>query len=467
MIAALRRARWWRLTALALRQPPAVTLKQIAPRSLFGRSMLIIVLPIAIMQVAVMWAFFDRHWVTVTSRLAESVAGDIAVILELYERNPSINTLDDLQAWIGQPTAISVALEEDAKLPTTVRSSFFDVLDRTLRQALADKLTHQFWFDTTRYPFHVEILVQVDAGVLRMVAPRDRVFASTGHIFLLWIIAASTLLTTVSLLYIRNQVRPIERLAAAADEFGRGQDTPNFKPAGALEVRQAAHAFLDMRERIRRHLEQRTTILAGVSHDLRTPLTRFKLQLALLPAGPDRDAMAKDVADMEAILNEYLAFARGAGEDAFVPTDLSTLVREVAGDVEHRPGADIRVHADTAAGLTVPIQPAAMKRCLENLVTNAAAFADAVRVTARRTAQAVIIDVDDSGPGIPEHLREEAFKPFNQLDRAGAKEGNRMGYGLGLAIARDAARRHGGDVILGESDLGGLRARVRLPASEA
>ncbi len=450
-------------------------LKDYLPKSLFGRSLLIIVLPIALMQVAVAWAFFDAHWETVTSRLSETVAGDIAVIVETYRADATPEEREALRR-LEDTLGISAVLEPQAKLPTTIRSSFFRVLDRTIRRALSEKLDAPFWFDTTRYPAYVDVRVQVDGGVLRLIVPRDRVFATTGHIFILWIVGATTLLTAVSVIYIRNQARPIERLAAAADAFGRGADAPDFKPSGASEVRQAAQAFLKMRDRIARHIEQRTTILAGVSHDLRTPITRLRLHLAMLPESADVDAMRRDLADMEAILEEYLAFARGmAGEDP-EPVDLGELARDAVRDAGHArdpaaadsgdPGdgagdAGVRIEIETGGDLVALVRAAAMKRALTNLIANAAAHGAHVAVAARRLDDAIVIDIDDDGPGIPEDLREEAFKPFNRIDPA--RNRNTNGVGLGLAIARDVARGHGGEIRLSESPLGGLRATVRVP----
>ncbi|MCG8443307.1 MAG: ATP-binding protein [Caulobacterales bacterium] len=431
-------------------------IKDLLPKSLYGRAMLIIVAPIAMMQVAVAWSFFDAHWETVTSRLSESVAGDIAVVLDLYEQEPTPERLQQVAALAARTMSLSLAIEPEAELPLTVRSSFFRVLDRTLRRALSDKLTHAYWFDTTRYPAYVDIRVAVDAGVLRIIVPRDRVFATTGHIFLLWIVGASSLLTAVSLIYIRNQAKPIERLAEAAERFGRGQDAPNFRASGASEVRQAARAFIDMRRRIKRHIEQRTTLLAGVSHDLRTPLTRLKLQLALSPQTEEVKEMRRDLSDMEEVLEDYLAFASGMGGEDPEPTDLGDLAREVAEQAGCATD-DIAVAPDE--DLVVAVRAAAMKRCLQNLVGNAAYHGERVTVSARRANGSIEIDVDDDGPGIEEELREEAFRPFNQLTPAG-RGGS---IGLGLAIARDVARGHGGDISLGESPLGGLRATVRVP----
>ncbi len=435
-------------------------LKDYLPTSLFGRALLIIVLPVALMQVAVTWAFFEAHWETVTKRLSESVAGDIAVVMDLYEQDPSAERLAAIQPLALRTMSVSIELEPDADLPTTVRSSFFSVLDRTLRRALADKIEHAFWFDTTRYPSYVEIRVLVDAGVLRLIVPRDRVFATTGHIFLIWIAIATLFLTAISVIYIRNQAKPIERLAAAAERFGRGQDSPAFRPSGAREVRRAAQAFIDMRRRIKRHIDQRTTLLASVSHDLRTPLTRLKLELALLPDTDTRADMRRDVEDMEAILNEYLAFAQGVGGEDPDDHDIADLTAEVV-DGAVRSGDHVELTQEARTDFVAQVRAAAFKRCLANLIGNATRHGETVHVMLRRTPTAIEIDVDDDGPGIAPEDYAEAFRPFGTLDPARRASG--AGVGLGLAIARDIAHAHGGDITLSAAPLGGLRARVRLP----
>ena len=450
-----RRGGRWRAR---LRLGRRISIKRYLPTGLFARSLLIIVLPVALMQVAVTWSFFEEHWETVTSRLSESVAGDVAMLTELYEtRGPA--EFDAFARTAFDTMGVSVVMREGESLPSSRRSAFFRALDRTLRSALAAKLDNPFWFDTTRYPEYVDIRVAVDEGVLTFIVVREQVFATTGHIFLLWILGASTLLTAVSIIFIRNQVKPIRSLAEAAEAFGRGQDIGRFKPAGAREVRQAASAFLDMRERLSRHMEQRTALLAGVSHDLRTPLTRLKLQLALLPQSEEREAARRDLADMEAALEEYLAFARGqAGEEAG-PVDIGALLAEIAAAAAREGGA-VRVEAPD--NLTAKARAGAIKRAVTNLVDNALTHGAHVRLTARRLGPRIEISVDDDGPGIPEALHEEAFKPFSRLDEA--RNANRKGVGLGLAIARDAARAHGGELTLETSDMGGLRAVLTLPA---
>lgn len=440
-------------------------IKRRLPSSLFGRSLLIIVLPVALMQVAVTYVFFENHWQTVTSRLSEGLAGDIAWAVESYQDDPNPAAFARLAERAEDSMGLSIALQRDRALPAGRREPpvlfepFFAPIDRSLQRALSERLDAPFWYDTTRYPAYVDIRIAVPGGVMRVLAPRDRAFATQGHIFVLWMTVATVLLTAVAILFIRNQVRAIERLANAAEAFGRGVDAPSFKPHGAREVRRAATAFLDMRGRIQRHIEQRTTLLAAVSHDLRTPLTRLKLALALAERSKGHEAMKRDVVEMEHMIDEYLAFARGEGGEAVETVRLRALIEEVS-EGAVRAGAQVRVTADPE--LTVAVRPNALKRALSNLVMNAAVHGERVEVSVRVPARGgVEILVDDDGPGIPEDRHEEAFKAFGRLDES--RNQNLKGVGLGLAIARDVARGHGGDITLDRSPLGGLRAVVRLP----
>ncbi|ENZ82104.1 MULTISPECIES: ATP-binding protein [Caulobacter] len=433
-------------------------IKRLLPTSLFGRSLLIIILPVAVMQIAVTWAFFDAHWQAVTSKLSEGLAGDIAWAVQSYEDDPSPAAVEKLAKRAEDSMSLSIAFQKGRKLPTGHRPSLFAALDRSLQHALEDRLDNPFWFDTTRYTAYIDIRVQVQGGVLQIYALRDRAYATQGHIFILWMVVATLLLTAVAILFIRNQVRAIERLADAADAFGRGEDN-DFKPHGAREVRQAAQAFLAMKARIVRHIEQRTALLASVSHDLRTPLTRLKLEMALSEPSEQIEAMKGDLAEMEHMIDEYLAFARGEGGEAAQVVDLAELVEGVVASAE-RAGAAIETQI--APGLEARLRPLAFRRALANLIDNGLAHARHVRVSvAPRLTGGVEIAVDDDGPGIPEDRYEEAFKPFSRLDES--RNQNEKGVGLGLAIARDMARGLGGDLVLARSALGGLRASIRLP----
>ena len=433
--------------------------KRSLPTSLFGRSLLIIVLPVALMQIAVTWIFFDAHWQTVTSRLSDGLAGEVAWAVESYQDDPSPQTMATIADRAEKSLNLSIALQPGRELPQGRRTNAFAVVDRAIDRALSQRLDSPYWFDTTRYPAYVDIRVKVDQGVIRILAPRDRAFATQGHIFVLWLAMATILLTAIAILFIRNQTRTIERLASAADAFGKGVDAPTFKPSGAREVRQAAQAFLAMKSRIQRHIDQRTALLASVSHDLRTPLTRLKLELALADPGPRTAEMKRDLAEMEHMIDEYLAFARGEGGEAVETVHLKSLIDEVS-EGAVRAGAQVRVAAEP--DLLAAVRPNALKRALSNLVMNAAAHGETVEVAATaRASGGVEIIVDDDGPGIPQDRYEDAFKAFNRLDDS--RNQNEKGVGLGLAIARDVARSHGGDITLDRSPMGGLRAIVRLP----
>jgi two-component system osmolarity sensor histidine kinase EnvZ len=294
--------------------------------------------------------------------------------------------------------------------------------------------------------------------VMRVFARRNAAYASNSHIFLLWRVGTSVILLGVAILFLRNQIRPILALADAAESFGKGREVPDFRPRGAREVRRAAHAFIEMKRRVERTLEQRTTMLAGVSHDLRTLLTRFKLELALLDDGPELTALKKDVDEMARMIEAYLAFARGDSGEPSAPTDMAAFLEELRSDAErHGHTASVVFHGVPI----VTVKPAAFKRCLANLVSNAARFAPSIAITGHRDHRYLTVTVDDDGPGIPPSLRDEVFKPFFRVDDA--RNQDEGGTGLGLAIARDIARSHGGDIMLSDSPLGGLRATVRVP----
>ncbi|QDH74054.1 HAMP domain-containing sensor histidine kinase [Brevundimonas sp. M20] len=434
-------------------------LKRRLPTSLWGRSLLIIVLPVLVMQVAVTWAFFDMHWQTVTARLSDGLAGDIAWAVESYADDPTPQNLDVIAERAERSMSLSIVLQEGETLPRETRRGTLGVVDRTLEAALRNRIDQPVWFDTTRYPAYVDIRVQQPQGVLRIIAPRERAVATQAHIFVLWLLIATVLLMGVAILFIRNQVRAIERLAEAAEAFGRGEPQERFKPSGAREVRAAARAFMDMRDRIQRHIDQRTALLASVSHDLRTPLTRLRLELALAPPFKRADAMRGDMDEMEHMIDEYLAFARGEAGEAAQDVSIPELLASAAEDAR-RAGAEVEVIAPDA--LTALVRPLAFKRAIINLAGNAASHGEHVRLSARPLPSGGLeITVEDDGPGIPDEMHEEAFRPFSRLDES--RNQNRKGVGLGLAIARDVARGHGGDITLERSDLGGLRALIRLP----
>ena len=445
-------------------KPLGRALRAFLPRGLLGRSLLIILLPLLILQGVALQLFYGGHLDVISRRLAGGVAGELGLVIEMLARDPSPET----RAWVFRETAwrldMTLAFEAGATLgPSQDRASSLPLLplEEDLAAAMAERVQRPFDTDWVTDPRSVIIRVQLPDGVLHAEAPRKRLFTGTLYLFVIWLVGTALLLLGVAALFMKNQVRAIRRLAGAAEAFGLGRDIGPIKPEGAAEVRQAAHAFNRMQERIRRFVGQRTEMLAGISHDLRTPLTRMRLGLAVLPRTEEEEgdiaALTGDVEEMERMVAAYLAFARGEGGEQPRPADLADLVREVARGAE-RDGAEVAVEAPSA--LVMPLRQDALRRCLANLLDNA-------RKHARRIAVAVAelpreagggwaqVTVDDDGPGIPAAQREEAFKPFATLSSGGT--------GLGLAIARDIARAHGGDIVLEDSPLGGLRARVRLP----
>ncbi len=434
--------------------------KDYLPKGLYARTLASIILPVVLLQILIAAVFFDDHWKLMSRRLADAVAGDVALTVWLFDRNPTPEALAPIAREVWRTTRLKVTLEPQLQIPAERPRNFFGVLDRTLENSLRAQLgARAFWFDAVTQGDYVEIRVPTHSGVLRFLAYRKRAYATNGHVFVIWVAGLTALLTTVSILFIRNQVRPIRRLAEAAQAYGTGREAPDFKPSGAREVRQAAAAVMEMRDRIQRHVEQRTALLASVSHDLRTPLTRLKLQLAMMTPSPDLDAARADLSDMERMLDEYLEFARGQIAEDPTRTDIGAILREAA-TAAGRDGKALAV--DIEPDLIAPARAGALKRCFANLIENAASFGEAVHVAARRSGDAVEICVEDDGPGIAPEQYEEAFRPFTRLDPS--RNQNRKGVGLGLAIARDVARGLGGDVTLSPSALGGLKALVRIPA---
>jgi two-component system, OmpR family, osmolarity sensor histidine kinase EnvZ len=437
-------------------------LKRILPRTLLGRMLLIILTPLVLLQVISTWVFYDRHYDTTTRRLAQGVAGDVAAVVQLLVREPG--GVDRLQIFrmARNTMRIDFSFSEDSLLPArTTRASlniFTNTLDRKLTNALDEFVGRPFLIDTRTLDDGVEILVQLADGVLRALVPYKRLFSSTTYIFITWMLGSSIVLFGVAVIFMRNQVKPIRRLARAADSFGKGRDVANFKPEGATEVRQAATAFLRMRDRIRRQIDQRTEFLAGVSHDLRTPLTRMKLQLALLRDVSEAENLESDVAEMERMVEGYLAFARGEGSEQPQPTDVAALLHEVVAQMR-RDGVNIDLHVEEV--ISLPLRQEAMRRCLTNLIGNAGRHGDHVSVRAGRRRRAIEITIDDDGPGIPQDRREDVFRPFFRLEQS--RNPATGGVGLGLSIARDMVRNHGGDVTLEDAPEGGLRARIWLP----
>ncbi len=429
-------------------------LRRILPRTLLGRSLLIILIPLLVTEGVALSLFYGSHLNIVSRRLSGAVAGEVMQTIDLLERDRSPRSRARVIAEAAQNYGLVMHFEPGAVLRTERRHNILGPMDDDLAAAMRETINRPFTMDWTSDPQHVRLRIRLMDGVLAVDAPRKRLDIGTIYFFLAWSVGSSGLLFAIAALFMRIQVRAIRRLSRAAEQFGMGRNVGFIKPEGAQEVRRAATAFNLMQERILRFVTQRTEMLAGVSHDLRTPLTRLRLSLAVLPpsASDDIEGMVGDIREMERMIDGYLAFARGEGAENRRSFDLAGTLEEIA-LAARRAGATLTVDAPPRA--TIEGRPDAIRRALTNLVDNARKHARSVAITLQMQPRQVQVNVDDDGPGVPPERRESVFRAF--------ESGARGGTGLGLTIARDIIRAHGGDIVLEQSPLGGLRARVRLP----
>lgn len=443
----------------ARRERSRWSISAVMPKGLYTRSLLIVILPMLLLQSIIALVFMERHWELTTRRLSQAVAQDISAIIDLYRALPTPEGRAKLVEIAGRELEIDVSFLPNQTLPAPKSAPLFFILDSVLSDEIARRTDLPFSVDSRSEPRRVEVQIKLDTEIVRLRTRVGRAYASNSHIFLVWMVVASVLLISVSILFLRNQIRPILHLANAAENLGKGREVADFPTRGAAEVRRATQAFFAMRDRIERQIEQRTTMLAGVSHDLRTVLTRLRLQIALMPKGEEAKDLESDVDEMERMLEGYLAFARGDAGEPARPLDASVLLAEIGSDAQ-RTGKTLEIAY--AGSPVVTARPDALKRAIGNLVTNASRFGRKVTVHGRHEKGQLVVTVDDDGPGVPNDKFEDVFRPFLRLDQA--RNLDHPGSGLGLTIARDIARGHGGDVILSKSPLGGLRAQLSIPA---
>jgi two-component system osmolarity sensor histidine kinase EnvZ len=454
----VRLKRFTRYSMIRLRQwSSRLTLS--LPRGLYARSLIIIIAPMVLLQSVIAFVFMERHWQTVTQRLSTAVTRDIAAIIEILDTYPQDEDYLNVITLAREKLALNIAILPPDPLPGPAPKPFFSILDSILSQEITNQIGKPFWIDTVGNSNLVEIRIQLEDKVLRVFAKRSQAYASNTHIFLLWMVGTSLVLLFIAILFLRNQIRPIQRLADAADDFGKGRALPaDFRPRGAIEVRRAGLAFIKMRERIEKQIEQRTEMLTGVSHDLRTILTRFKLQLALQEPSKEMEALEKDIADMQSMLEGYMDFAKGEVEEETGEVDLAVMIASFEDEARIRKH---RMKSNIVGRKDIVVRPVAFRRLMENVISNSFRYATRTEIVARNAKGRLTLFVDDNGPGIPKDKREEVFKPFYRLDEA--RNLDESGTGLGLAIARDIARRHGGNITLEDSTLGGLQVIVDIP----
>ena len=429
----------------------------VLPKGLLARSFLMIVMPVVLLQLVVAVLFYEQHWKIISNRMASGIAGDISYVLSLMDKNPK-NEWQDIFNDAQRNLKIGFFMLDKDKMPASANAISDEIAVEELSRVVAKTIPYNFIITEGAQNKTVRVYLQMPEGVLEIVVPMRRFFSSTAYVFPAWMFGSAVLLFGIAWLFMRIQVRSIRRLSKAADRFGKGQDMPNFKPEGASEVRQAAVAFINMRDRIKRQLDERTTMLAGVSHDLRTPLTRMKLQLAMMKKNEEIELLRSDVKDMEVMLEGYLSFARGEGKEAFQKVEVSALVKELVRKMRRGP-AKIDLHIEQP--MEMMVRPNDFSRAVANVLSNATRYAPQAAVSIGTRGGALEIIVDDNGKGIPENLRAEVFKAFYRVEESRNKQTG--GVGLGLTITRDIVMAHGGEIYLEDSPLGGLRVRLKFP----
>ncbi|MEM7743063.1 MAG: ATP-binding protein [Pseudomonadota bacterium] len=438
-------------------------LKRYLPKSLFGRALLILVLPMLLLQVVVALVFIQRHYDGVTAQMAGSIAREINYAIARVDSAAETAEAQEMLEELSAPLGLELGLDEGGLVEPAALRTIFDLTGGVIAETLKDEVVQPFALDLVTFEKHVEVRVATSKGALRILIPRRRLNAANPHLLLVWMGVSALLLTAIATVFLRNQVRPIHELAVAASAFGRGRAIP-FRPSGADEVRRAGGAFLDMRNRIERHVEQRTRMLSGVSHDLKTPLTRMKLALAVSDDNPEVREISRDVDEMEQMLSGFLAFARGEEGEVSELVSPVELVQDVASDAR-RNGAEITVFSEVMTPETpmIEIRRTALRRAMMNLVTNAVIYGGMAAISVRLTERFAEFSVEDDGPGIPEDKRDDMLKPFTRLDEA-RNQDLASGTGLGLSIALDITRSHGGSLKLDQSPrMGGLRATILIP----
>ena len=434
-------------------------LERYAPTGLLSRSLLIMVMPIVLLQTIMAGFILDRHWDNVTKVLGRSLASEIGLLTDQYDRSDKSDAaIRQIELDATKRLHLGLEIERNATLPPPISRALYSLVDSKMTKYLERETGRPFWIDSTAQNGQVDIRVEVEKGLIfRILTDEERAYASNTAGLLTWMLVSSVMLISIAAVFLRNQINPIVELSRAAKRFGMGRDVSQFRPRGAAEVRQAGHAFVDMQQRISRHVEQRTAMLAGVSHDLRTILTRFKLEIAFLGDGPKVKPLKEDVEEMQRMLEAYMAFVRGDGGEKTETVNLQQLVTSISSAVA-RGKSTVTLDAQD---VDVNLKPNAFRRLISNILGNAIRYAKNVSISARVAERMLTVLVDDDGPGISPEKREDAFRPFVRLDHA--RNLDETGTGLGLAIALDIAHAHGGELTLDESPQGGLRAMVQIP----
>ena len=429
-------------------------IKKILPKRLFYRSLLIVAAPIILLQIIITIVFFDSLWIKANKGMTRSLVGEVQTMFDIYKHGDE-NDQQMIINLYNKNFDFVITLKENELLPEQKTERWFSPIDRSLRRELKP-VFDSYWFDTTSYKELVDLRIRYKNGVLQIFFPRYKIAPSSARIFALWITLPGLLLIMIAIIFLKNQTRPIVNLAKAAESFGKGEFIKEFRPSGAREIRQAAYEFDKMRKRITIQLNQRSEMLSGISHDLRTPLTRLKLQLALLKQQDLAKKMSDDIEEMERMLNEYLEFSRNQKNEDTESIDINSLIADVIKKYNTE-----KIKTNFGNNIKIHLRQNTFKRCLGNLIDNGLSYGKEVKISTKKTIKDLMILIDDDGPGIPKEEYEKVIKPFYRIDKSRGQ--NKSGVGLGLSIANDIVRSHGGNIFLEKSPLNGLRVKISLP----
>jgi len=429
-------------------------IKNLLPKRLFYRGLLIVAVPILVLQVTITLVFFDSLWIKTNKGMAKSLVSEIVTIIDIYnnESEYSKKIVTDLY---NKNFSFSVRFLENEKLPDIKVERWFSPMDRTLRRELKPKI-NQYWFNTISYEEIVDLRIKFKDGVLQIFFPKERIQASSFRIFAIWITLPAILMIAIAIIFLKNQTRPITKLAEASERFGRGEVVEEFRPSGSLEIRKAGLEFDKMRKRILRHLNQRSEMLSGISHDLRTPLTRIKLQLAMIKDKNLSKKLSGNIDEMEKMLNEYLQFASSGAKEKTETFDLSELVENIINKYENP-----NISKDFKKKIYFNGRKNLIQRCINNLIENSIKYGEKTKLIIQKDKSNIFLSIEDNGPGIPKSEYENVIKPFYKIDKSRSE--SKSSVGLGLAISSDIIKSHGGDINFSKSNLGGLKVMVSLP----
>ena len=430
-------------------------LKKFLPKRLFYRALIIVAAPIVLLQLIISVVFFDSIWIKANKGMTKSLVGEVKTLFETYRSGDTKNVIF-LTNLYKKNFDFVINIKKDENLPATKSDRRFSPMDRSLRRELKPVFGNNYWFDTVTYLDLVDLRIRTNNEIIQIFFPKSKIAPSSVRVFVLWITLPSFILILIAILFLRNQTRPILKLSKAAERFGRGEKVDDLSPSGASEIRKATIEFDKMMKRINKHLNQRSEMLSGISHDLRTPLTRLKLQLAMTDKKDNAKKMAADIDEMEKMLNDYLQYAKSQSEEDYVEINISNLVEDILGNFDHS-----KFEFKKNGNIKIFGRKNLLRRSLSNIVENGLSYGDKIFVEIKKSVGNAIITIEDNGPGLPKKEYENVFKPFYRVDKS--RSLNRSGVGLGLSISLDIVKSHGGNIVLSESEHNGLAVKVSLP----